>query len=61
MGIFARGRIAWILAMILGVVLVIVGAVMTPPNIGLIVGGVVVFLLGLIFLIISYVTKGQSD
>lgn len=60
-GIFASGRIAWILGMVLGVVLIIVGAVLSPPNIGLIVGGAVCFLLGLLFLILSYVTKGQSD
>lgn len=58
-GIFARGRIAWILAMILGVVLIIVGAVIA--NWALLVAGIVVFLFGLIFLILSYVTKGQTD
>ncbi len=57
--IFARGRIAWILAMILGAVLIIVGAV--TAKVGLLVLGIVVFLFGLLFLILSYRTKGQSD
>jgi hypothetical protein len=58
---FAKGRIAWICAMVFGVILVVVGAVLSPPNVFLIVTGAAFFVLGLIFLIISLVTKGQSD
>ena len=57
--LFARGRIAWILAMILGVILVIVGAVTAWW--WLLVVGILFFLFGLIFLILSYVTKGRTD
>jgi hypothetical protein len=58
-GIFARGRIAWILAMILGFVLIVVGAV--TANWALLIGGIVILLFGLVFLILSYVTKGRTD
>ena len=58
---FARGRIAWICAMVLGVILVVVGAVLNPQNMFLIGTGAAFFVFGLIFLIISLVTKGQSD
>jgi hypothetical protein len=58
-GIFARGRIAWILGLVLGVVLLIVGLVMGET--WAIITGSGFGLFGLIFLIISLVTRGQSD
>jgi membrane-bound ClpP family serine protease len=58
-GIFARGRIAWILALILGVILIVVGAFTAMW--WLLVVGVLFFLFGLVFLILSFVTHGQSD
>ena len=62
MTIFARGRIAWILGMVLGSILVVVGAVaITPPNTFLIAAGGGFFLFGLVFLILSFVTHGQTD
>ena len=56
-----RGRIAWILAMIVGVVLVIVGAVMHPMSVPMIIAGCLFFAIGLVFLIVSYATGGASD
>jgi membrane-bound ClpP family serine protease len=55
----ARGRIAWILAMILGVILFIVGA--TTHQTFFLVAGILFFVFGLIFLILSLATKGRTD
>ena len=60
-GFLAKGRIAWILAMVVGVVLVIVGAVMHPTSVPMIVAGCLLFAIGLIFLIASYASRGASD
>jgi membrane protein implicated in regulation of membrane protease activity len=57
--LIARGRIAWILAIILGVVLLIVG--IASNNTFLIVVGAAFLIFGLIFLIMSLATKGQTD
>jgi hypothetical protein len=60
--IVVTGRWAWILAMITGVVLVIVGAAaFSPPSVPMIVAGCAFFLFGLVFLILSFVTKGATD
>jgi hypothetical protein len=59
MSIFARGRIAWILGMVFGIIVAIVGAVMN--NTFLIVVGSGFGLFGLVFLILSLVTHGQTD
>jgi hypothetical protein len=58
-GIIARGRIAWILAIVLGVALIVVGAVTTSYwAIGT---GSGFALFGVIFLILSFVTRGRTD
>ena len=59
--IVVRGRLAWICAMILGAILIIVGAVMNPAQVFLIVGGVAFFVFGLVFLILSFATRGATD
>jgi hypothetical protein len=59
-GIMARGRAAWIGAIILGVILGVIGA-LTGPSIFFIVAGGAFFLFGLVMLILSYVTGGASD
>ncbi len=58
-GFIARGRIAWILAIVLGAVLLIVG--IGPGNTFLIVVGAAFLVFGLIFLIMSLATKGRTD
>lgn len=57
--LFARGRIAWYLAAGLGAVLLVVGLVMSLPWLAVVGGAFLV--LGGLFLILSYVTHGQSD
>jgi hypothetical protein len=47
--------------MILGVILMIVGAVMHPASVPLIVVGALIFVFGLVMLIISFATKGVAD
>jgi hypothetical protein len=58
-GFIARGRIAWILAIILGAVLLIVGIV--SNNTFLIIVGALFLVFGLIFLIMSLATRGRTD
>jgi hypothetical protein len=64
-GIIARGRIAWILALVFGVVLIVAGAIGAANKEGwggwLLGIGAAFALFGLIFLILSFVTKGQTD
>ena len=69
-GIIARGRIAWILAIVFGAIVGITGAAlgaakgwsgMHPSPAWLVGVGSAFAVVGLIFLIASYVTKGQSD
>jgi len=56
------GRWAWILAMIAGVVLVIVGvAAFHPASVPLIIAGCAFFVFGLVMLIVSFATGGASD
>jgi hypothetical protein len=58
----SKGKVAWILAMIVGVVLVIVGAaVFHPANVVVIVIGCLLFAIGLLFLIASVASRGVSD
>jgi membrane-bound ClpP family serine protease len=57
--ITARGRIAWILAMILGAILFIVGA--STQQTFFLVAGIAFFVFGLVFLILSLVSKGRTD
>ena len=60
LGIIFTGRAAWIAAMVFGVILAIVGLVI-GMNTWLIVVGGLFFVFGLVMLIISVATKGQSD
>ncbi len=59
-GIFARGRSAWVAAMILGVVVLVIGLA-TGSYTWLVVVGAAVFLFGAVMMILSMMTKGQSD
>jgi len=59
-GVFARGRAAWIAAMVLGIVLAVIGLA-TGTNTWLIVAGVVFFLFGAVMLVLSLATKGRTD
>lgn len=59
--VIVRGRWAWICGMVLGIILVIVGAVIHPTSTVLIVAGCAFFLFGLVMLIISFATGGASD
>jgi hypothetical protein len=62
MSILARGRIAWILGMVLGSILIVVGTVnITPPDTSLISAGAGFILFGLVLLVLSFVTHGQPD
>ena len=61
MSIFASGRIAWILAIVLGIILFVIGVASTPKSTFFMVAGAAAFLFGVIFLIISFVTKGKAD
>lgn len=58
-GIIARGRIAWVLSAVLGLVLLIIGIVTNATF--WIVAGIVFLAFGVIFLVASIVTKGRSD
>lgn len=58
-GLFARGRIAWVLGLALGIILLIIGIVI--PSMWLIIAGAVVVVFCGVFLILSYVTHGQTD
>lgn len=58
-GFFARGRIAWYLAIALGLILLIWGIVAAITWLWVV--GIIFILFGGIFLILSYVTKGQTD
>ncbi|MFC8303161.1 hypothetical protein ACFUCV_05685 [Specibacter sp. NPDC057265] len=58
-GVFARGRITWMLGIALGVVLLVVGIFL--PSTWLIVAGAVIAVFCAVFLILSYVTHGQTD
>jgi drug/metabolite transporter superfamily protein YnfA len=57
--LFARGRIAWILSIVLGVILIIIGA--AAPSTFALVAGIVFALFGGVFLVLSLVTKGATD
>lgn len=58
MSILARGRIAWILGMVLGSIFIVVGTVnIKPPDTSLISAGAGFVLFGLLFLILSFVTQ----
>jgi hypothetical protein len=60
--VLVSGRPGWIAAMVVGIVLIIVGAVaFHPANPVVIIAGAAIFVAGLIFLILSFVTGGQSD
>lgn len=56
---FARGRLAWIAALVLGIVLIVIGALI--PNTFLIIAGAAFAAFGLLFLILSLVTGGATD
>ena len=57
--VIVRGRAAWICGIILGIILLIIGIVMNQTF--LIIAGVGFLVFGLIMLIISFATGGQSD
>jgi 4-hydroxybenzoate polyprenyltransferase len=58
-GLITRGRITWIIAVVLGAILLIIGIAANIPL--LIWVGAIVLVIGAIFLILSVVTKGQTD
>lgn len=69
-GVWAQGRTAWVLALIVGLTGIIVGVAIGAAKTwawnhgvaGWMVGvGAAVAVVGLIFLILSYATRGQSD
>jgi len=55
-----RGRIAWILAIIVGAILLVVGLA-TGPNYMLVVIGALFLVIGVVMLIASSVSKGGVD
>lgn len=55
----AHGRIAWYSAIALGVVLLVLGMVLT--EMWLTVVGIAFMVFGAVFLILSYVTHGRTD
>jgi hypothetical protein len=59
LGIVVRGRLAWIVGLIFGVILLIIG--LTTSNTFLTIVGAGFAIFGLVFLIISIVTKGGAD
>lgn len=60
--VWVSGRPGWIAAMVVGLILIVVGAAaFHPANSIVIVAGAGIFVLGLIFLILSFVTHGQTD
>jgi hypothetical protein len=59
-GIIARGRTAWILAMVFGVVLLVVGGVKST-GVMLYAAGIGFLAFGLVLLILSFISKGQTD
>jgi hypothetical protein len=62
MSILARGRMAWIMGMVLGSIFIVVGTVdITPPDTSLINAGAAFVLFGLLFLVLSFVTHSQPD
>ena len=58
-GIVARGRTAWILAVIVGVILLIIGIVSNTTFLTIVGAGFLI--LGGIFLILSLATGGRTD
>jgi drug/metabolite transporter superfamily protein YnfA len=59
MSLITKGRLAWIAAIVLGVILIIVGAV--QPSTFFLIAGIVFAAFGVIFLILSLVSKGATD
>lgn len=57
--LFARGRIAWIVAIILGVVMTVIGLINNAPF--LVTVGVGMGVFGIAFLVVSVVTRGRID
>jgi hypothetical protein len=57
--VIVRGRAAWICGIIMGIILLIIGIVTHQTF--LIIAGVGFLVFGLIMLIISFATGGQSD
>ncbi len=55
----ARGRIAWILALVFGLVLLVIGLAVQQTFLAIVGGAFALF--GLIFLILSLATGGRSD
>jgi hypothetical protein len=58
-GVIIRGRLAWVAAALLGLVLLIAGAATHQTVI--ILGGVSFMVFGLVFLVLSFVTGGATD
>ena len=54
-----RGRLAWVAAIVLGVILIIIGAV--QPSTFFLIAGIVFAAFGAIFLILSLVSRGATD
>ncbi len=57
--LFSRGRIAWILAIVVGIIVLIIG--IATNTVFLIIVGIALIILGGIFLALSYGTRGQTD
>jgi len=55
-----RGRIAWILSIVVGVILLVIGLA-TGPNYTLVLIGALFLVIGLVMLIASRMTRGGAD
>jgi hypothetical protein len=58
--LIVRGRIAWILGILLGIGLLLAGAFM-GPNVTLLIAGGAFVIFSVVMLILSFVTAGRSD
>ncbi|MFI7742514.1 hypothetical protein [Kocuria rhizosphaericola] len=58
-GVLVRGRAAWIAAVVLGAILLIVGFAIDQTF--LVVVGAAFLVIGIIFLILSLLTRGRTD
>lgn len=58
-GVMARGRAAWIAAIVLGAILLVVGIFIDQTF--LVIAGAGFLVLGIIFLVLSLVTGGRTD
>jgi drug/metabolite transporter (DMT)-like permease len=59
LSVLVRGRLAWIAAIVLGVILIIIGA--AGSSTFALIAGIAFAVFGAVFLILSLVTKGATD